>query len=256
MLNNLLDNAYKEFTHSVHSVGARIVLWGSFKDSDHLQKNYFSARDKKHLSDARRSKKSLSDEEARQKRAVEIFSSMAQEYRDWARQNDKQPILREMLVSYCSAFEACLKNVALVFALAKNKKGDLQKQVFVPGDEFRRTLSDVKENWNASGKDAAVKDGVRSRAEHFFFCHIADVNPDVNLFKFLPMEAEAWRTCHAAFLARNAIVHQLGRPEKQIEIAGETLHPLWDMDLSTNQLIAVEKAFREIIFPIDPLSSL
>ena len=249
-LSHLLDNAYIEFKQSVHSAGARFVLWGSFKDAADLQKNYLSAKEKKQLSDARRNAKSLSENEVLLKAAVEAAAIEAEEYRSWARQHSAQPILREMLVSYCSAFEACLKNVALVFSLANIKVQSLERQVFVPSDQFRKTLSDVKDKWRASG------DADRSRAECFFSKHIAGCNPDLKRFSFLPSDAHEWRTCHAAFLARNAIVHQLGRPSVQIVLADEVIHPGWEIDLSLKQLQAVKDAFHTILNPLDPFNLL
>ena len=248
-LSHLLHNAYEEFSQSLHSIGARLVLWASFKNAAELQQHYFSAKGKNHILDGRRSK-SLSSQEIDLKELVESSALEAEEFVDWARAHGGQPFLREMLISYCSAFETCLKNVALVFALAEKKQQGLDGQVFVPGDEFRRTLRDIQDKW----KDA--RDGERSTAEGFFELKILSANPTTARFEFLPMSAPEWLVCRAAFQARNALVHQLGRPTTSIEIADQTLHPGWEIELSTKQLQAVREAFLRILWPISPLGYL
>lgn len=143
-LRHLLDNAYEDFKQSLHSAAARFVLWGSFKDSDELVNHYFSAKSRKDLTDGRRSSKSLTEQEMAFRNSVEIGAFEAFQYVSWARKHGGQPILREMLIAYCTAFENCLKNIALVFALANIKKHGIEDQVFVPSEQFRKTLGDIK----------------------------------------------------------------------------------------------------------------
>lgn len=249
VLNHLLTNAYEEFSQSLHSIGARFVLWGSFKNAAELQQHYFLANNKKFLLDGRRTK-SLSTEEIVLKELVEYAASEAEEFFTWARSHGRQPLIREILISYCSAFEACLKNVALVLALAKNKKQGLQGQVFVPGDEFRRTLRDIQAKWKN------LRGGDLSTAESFFESEILSAASVASHLKFLPMTAPEWLVCRAAFQARNAVVHQLGRPTITIEIAGKPLPAGWEIELSTKQVQEVRKAFLQILWPISPLAQL
>ena len=249
-LSHLLDNAYEEFQLSVHSASARLVLWGSFSDAADLRLNYFAAKDKKHLLDGRRSAKSLGTEELALKEVVELGAAEAEEYVAWARKHGGQPIFREMLISYCTAFENCLKNVALVFALANKKAQGLGGQVFVPGDQFRNALHDIQARWRAAGSTE------RSRAEQFFDVEIVRVNVDPARFNFLPMNAPEWCACRAAYQVRNALVHQLGRPTETVEIDGTPLPAGWEIQLSQKQLFAVQRAFKKILWPLDPLNLL
>lgn len=246
-LQHLLDSAYEEFQQSLHSGAARFVLWASFKDSVALQRHYFEAKDKKHLLDGRRSPKNLTAQEAELKDFVEGAASEAEQYVAWARSLHGQPILREMLVSYCSAFECCLKNLALVLRIAKGKKNGLSGQVFVPGDEFRRTLREIQGKWSESGERG------RSRAENFFESEIVGNEVSGGRFRFLSMDSPEWLVCRSAFQVRNAVVHQLGRPSEPISIAGEDLHAGWEIQLSSKQLRAVQRAFLGILSPLNPL---
>ena len=245
-LSRLLDNAYEEFSQALHSVGARFVLWGSFKGALELQQHYFSAKDKKHLLDGRRSR-SLSQKDLELKELVEELAQEAEEFATWALKQDRQPILREMLTSYCAAFEACLKNVALVFALAERKKQGLDDQVFVPGDEFRKTLRSIQDQW------IAARGRERSTAETFFESQVLSKEAIATRFSFLSLTAPEWVTCRAAFQARNALVHQLGRPSESIEIAGECHHAGWEIQLTTKQLQEVRRAFLNILEPVNPV---
>jgi hypothetical protein len=215
-----------------------------------LQQNYFAAKDKKHLLDGRRSAKSFSTEEAALKATVEFGAAEAEEYIAWVRKHDGQPILREMLISYCTAFENCLKNVALVFSLANKKTQGLNGQVFVPGEQFRNALHDIDDRWRAAGSAEA------GRAEQFFDSEIQRINVDSARFKFLPTNAFEWHACRAAFQARNALVHSLGRPFQTIEIDGTPLPAGWEIHLSPKQLSAVEGAFKKILWPLSPLNVL
>lgn len=249
-LSHVLDNAYEEFEFSVQSVSARFVLWGSFRDAADLQFNYFEAKDKKHLLDGRRTAKSLRAEELTLKEDVEFAAAEAEKYVAWVRKHGGQPILREMLVSYCTAFENCLKNVALVFALANKKTQGLNGQVFIPGDQYRNALHDIRDRWRAAGS------ADRSRAEQFFESEIQRVNVDSDRFKFLPINSPEWDVCRAAYQARNALVHQLGRPSETIEIDGSPLPAGWEIQLTPKHLLAVQQAFKTILWPLDPLNLL
>jgi hypothetical protein len=249
-LSHLLNNAYEEFKLSVHSASARFVLWGSFRDAADLKQHYFAAKNKKHILDGRRSAKSFSPSDSNLKEVVELGAAEAEAYVDWVREQNGQPILREMLVSYCTVFENCLKNVALVFLLANKKKQGLGGLVFVPGDEFRKALHSIQDRWRTAGS------AEKSRAEQFFDSNIQSVNVDCSRFKFLPMSAPEWSTCRAAYQSRNALVHQLGRPIETLEIDGTPLPAGWEIQLTPAQLLAVQRSFEKILWPLDPLNQL
>lgn len=241
----LLDNAYEEFFHTLQSVGARFVLWGSFSSAEELQQHYFLAKGKKHILDARRSK-SLSQEDADLKDLVEELAGEAEQYVAWVRKHSRQPILVEMLISYCTAFENCLKRAALVFALADKKKLGLDDQVFVLGDEYKKTQKFVQEQWKPA------RGSGRSTAEVFFDSQILNRRAVASQFKLIPMDEREWVTCRAAFQVRNALVHQLGVPSESIEIAGDCLHAGSEMQLTPKQIMEVRRAFLVLLRGFDP----
>ncbi|MFC7460694.1 hypothetical protein [Hydrogenophaga defluvii] len=241
-LRRLLENAYEQFSQSLHSANARFVLWASFRDADDLQQHYFSTKGKLHLVDKRRNELSLTDDELVLKNVVQRSSIEAAEYVEWARLQNGQPILQEMLVSYCSAFEACLKNVALVCKLASSKRGGLDDQVFVPGPQFSRVVRELKDAWND-----ARPDDEKSRAEVFFESFIQSCShPDSNI-NILHSTSPEWSVCRSAFVLRNAIVHQLGRPSQQVELGLSTFHPGWEMQLTPKDVDFVKNALLRIL---------
>lgn len=245
----LLDNAYEEFSHTLQSVGARFVLWGSFSSAKELQQHYFLAKGKKHILDARRSK-SLSQEDADLKDLVEGFAGEAEQYAAWVRKHSGQPILGEMLISYCTAFENCLKKVALVFALAEKKKLGLDDQVFVLGEEYKKTLKFVQDQWKPA------KGTGQGTAEVFFESQILNRGAIASQFKLIPMDASEWVTCRSAFQVRNALVHQLGIPTELIEIGDESHYPASPMQLTRKEIWAVRQAFLALLRGFDPSTRL
>lgn len=246
-LSHLLDNAYEEFQQSLSSVGARFVLWGSFDSAEALKENYFRAKKKEALLDRRRGEKSRTNEENQLISLVEDSAESAYEYVEWAKKHSSQPIMREMLTSYCTAFEACLKNTALVFAIASKKKQGIEARVFVPGDEFKRFLDEIKNAWKLSGS------AEKFRAKTFFDEHVRQKNPSPDLHPFLDSSTSThaeWEICRAAFNLRNAIVHQLGRSSEQ-ETIGSTIFPArWEIELNSTVLSLVSKSMRAILSPL------
>jgi hypothetical protein len=231
----LFDNVREEFQQSLHSVAARFVLWGSFSDSFSLQNNYFEAKDKRQLIDRRRTEKSLTVDELYLKDLVAEYADEADKFRNWLVYKNRQPLLNEMLISYCTAFEACLKNTALVFSLAKNNGMDYQ--VFVPSPEFKKFLKEIKKNWNSREADSS-----KSRIISFFDDFIKIPNPLPGEFKFLDTSSPQWAICAEAFKLRNAIVHQLGRPSEQLIIGNSVFSPAEPAELKAEDLELIRVA--------------
>lgn len=244
-LDRLLENAYEEFQQTLLSAGARFVLWGSFSNADVLVENYLRSKGKEQLLDKRRTSKSRTAEENELLDILNWAAQEAQDYVTWVRKRDAQPILREILISYCSGFEACLKNISLVFGLAQKKRRGLDDQVFVPGDQFKSALQDVERAWGASG------DYDRFRAQVFFEDHIAQKNPDPGRFVFSTC-TEDWDVCRAAFRLRNAIVHQLSRPTEQEVIGSDVFPARWEIDLKPASVKLVSESMSGILKPFGP----
>lgn len=247
-LSLLLESAHQEFEHAVKSIGPRFLLWGSFDSAEVLAENYFKAKKKNRLADGRRTARSFSSDESRLKRTVGIAAAQAWEYVEWANQLDRQPILRDCLVSYCAAFEACLKNVALVFKLAKKKPRGISDQVFVPGDEFKRYLKEISDDWEKCGQD---REAFRFKA--FFDQFICLVNPAPDLYPFPNSPDDNlthWQICQAAVKLRNAVVHQLGRPSEQESIGDDVFPAMWEVELKARHLKLISESMQKVISPL------
>ncbi len=246
-----LESSYEDFSRTLLSTNALFVLWGSFIDADDLAKRYLKLKGKSELADQRRSAASLPKTDVSLRNQVQTASTEAADFLEWARQNGGgQPLLRESLVRYCTAFETCLKNVALSFRLASELQLTLDGAVFVPSRQFSRTLKDVTEQWSQS------RDRERSRAAVFFDESIVQVNPEPLRYRFLPSDNEEWTSCSAAFELRNAVVHELARPARQIELGESIFEPRVEIELRTSDLAMVRKSMERILFPLDPLSLL
>jgi hypothetical protein len=247
-LNHLLEIAWDEFDKSLLSAGSRFVLWGSFSTEGVLAASYLAAKGKSKLIDGRRTEKSRTSEENDLVEAVNIAAHDISTYVGWARNHGGgQPILREALVSYCVAFEAVLKNVALIFALAKSRPNGLDGVAFVPDNEFKRTLKLVKDGWKASNVSGQF------RAKVFFTKFLNDGNPSPNRFLFdAEQDNDAWGDCWAAFDLRNAIVHQMARPSEQVTLAGTFFEIHREIELTPKHLRVVGESMRRVLSPLDP----
>lgn len=246
-LSCLLENAHQEFEHSLLSANARLLLWESFESPDALADSYFKAKHKNHLSDRRRTSKSLSVEEDRLRTTVSISATKAWEYMEWARKRNRQPIFYDALISYCYAFETCLKNIALVFRLAGDKKRSTDDQVFVPGDEFKRILNDIRKAWHECGGNSVFRPKV------FFDKYICQANPWRDTYPF-PFELKAnnsqWEICEAAVNLRNAVVHQLGLPSTQ-EVIGKKVFPaMVAIEIKGTDLKFISDSMQKILLPL------
>lgn len=248
-LNHLLEIAWNEFENSLLSAGARFVLWGSFSTEGALAASYLKAKGKSKLIDGRRTEQSRTSEENDLVEAVNAAAHDINTYVDWARNHGGgQPILREALVSYCVAFESFLKNVALIFALAKSRPNGLDGVAFVPDDEFKKTLKQVKDGWKMSN------DSGQFRARVFFTKYLNDSNPSPKRFLFdVEKDKDAWGDCQAAFDLRNAIVHQMARPSEQVTLAATVFKIHHEIELTPKHLSVVGKSMKRVLSPLDPL---
>lgn len=247
-LGRLIENAYETFDKSLLSVGGRIVLWGSFTDEKELAEQYFLSKRKNHLLDRRRR---LSAADVDFKEGIEWAASEAFEYIKWARDLGGQPILYESIVTYCAAFENCLKTIAVAFQLAEaDGRGDLSKQIYVPGPELAKARSAINKAWDRSSQHDVP------RVRGFFESEIRAKNPAKAPFKFEDVSEKDWGICGSAFKLRNAILHSMGRPSEQIQLDEDIFHPGWDIELSTRNLRTVKNGLLTPLAPFSPWADL
>jgi len=247
-LSHLLEVAWDEFDKSLLSVGARYVLWGSFSNESELVASYFETKGKSNLIDRRRTEKSRSVEENQLVNEVHLAASQISEYLNWARnQGGGQPILREALVSYCVAFEACLKNVAVAFNLAKTHPNGLDGVAYIPDAEFKQALKQIKQGWQHSNVSGQF------RAKVFYSQYLIQTNPSVTRFPFgVDPADDDWSNCWAAFDLRNAIVHQMARPSEQISLADTVFEIHREIELKPVHLRIVGESMRNVLGPLNP----
>ncbi len=247
-LSHLLDIAWDEFDKSLLSASARFVLWGSFSSESELVARYFAAKGNSKLIDGRRSEKSRTAEENNLVDAVNSAANDVNVYLKWARNHGGgQPILREALVSYCGAFEACLKNVAVAFTLANDCPKGLDGAVFIPDEEFKRALKLVKEGWKTSGNPGQF------RAQVFFNKFLLEGNPNQKRYSFnKEPQIKDWEVCWAAFDLRNAIVHQMAIPTEQLTLANTVFESYRELELTPKHLRVVADSMRNVLSPLNP----
>jgi len=246
-LSLLLENAYEDFEHNLFSVGTRFLLWGSFDSESMLLGNYFKSKKKPELNDQRRSDRNLSREDYQLKVQASLAASEAWKYYEWSNKNNRQPILRDCLISYCSAFENCLKNVALVFKLAKSKKFGIEDQVFVPGDQFTKALKDINSEWEHAGDDKKFRQRV------FYDTYVCELNPIQRKYSFLKSDIKnqsEWETYEVAVKLRNAVIHQLGRCVTQECIDGHIFPAMQEIELNGRDLEKISTAIKKIMEPL------
>ena len=249
-LRRIVELAHREFDKGLLSTNAKYLLWGSFSSADELVQRFLQAKGLDELADRRRTARTRTQQENDRLEWIEAYAAEAQDYVTWARENQGQPILREALVTYCTLFEGCLKNVSLAFRLAAEKQRGLDDRVFIPGDQYRRALKAVKSEWLNSASEG------QSRARTFFRSHVLAKNPDPASYPASLTEEVDWQRCDAAFHLRNAVVHQMSRPSLQVELGGSVFSPGWPIELRQKDLQVVESAMRSVMHQFGPFAIL
>lgn len=171
---------------------------------------------------------------------LERIAEGADEYSIWIRERGFQPLLRDLLVSQCVAFENYLKSVGVASCLASKDKASLEKLIFVPSAEFRQAHREVNQWW-----DQRREAKVASFIEQFFLGKKA-IFDNYSGLKRLDLAAwtEVWDDC---FRLRNAIVHSRARPSQQLKIGAETFSPFEEAVTTEFTLVAIDSAFRAVM---------
>ncbi len=237
----LIDNAAEYFENSLMAINGRIVLWGSFEDSNQLSKRYLSRQVKVQPSVHR-----TKTDQAAYKSTLTQAAEDAASYRDWAKQHGTQPILRECLVSYCTALENFLKALAIAFNIASSGANVLgfNKLIFIPGTEFRNATKLIKDAW-----EKRLESRTDIRAEIFHNAHIYGKHPISCGYVVESIDKEIWKICAAAFQIRNAIVHGMARHHERIELGEYQFEAGQGIDLEANHLQHIQRAFKTFLSP-------
>jgi hypothetical protein len=180
------------------------------------------------------------DESERKKRDyLEEIAEFADDYAGWVRERGIQPLLRDLLVGQCVAFENFLKTIGVASTLASKDKRSLSRLIFVPSEEFRSAHKEVNRWW---------KDQRDSRAEEFVKHFVLGRSVLTSSYSGLGrINLSRWSAIwDEAFRLRNAIVHSRARPDQQIEIGDEVFNPFEEALITEFTLRSIDQAFRVV----------
>ena len=270
-----IDRAWNEFKQRTFSHSSIYILWGSFKSTDELVHRYLTAKGEGHLLGDR---SNLTIEEIDRRDFVTGWAQEAVEYRDWARGEGGDPILRDLIVSYCAAFENALKQVAFAFRVAEAKDGCVD-EIYMDAAEFRRMRKCVLMHWKKSNSEA--------RAKSFYETEVWKRNPRPDLWEFgsaddggptaspssidqpkseaSMIRAKAkqslqcnspksnWLIVTEAFKLRNKILHQNGYIDKPLEFRDHVVPAGDEVLLDVLTVRRASTAMRILMDPINPL---
>lgn len=240
-IQRLLANAYETLDKQLLSISGKVVLWGSIDSKDGLRDRYLLNKGKKSLLDRRRR---LTLEEENEWIEVDNAASAAWDYLQWARNDSGQPIARESLVMYWSAFENCLKSVATAFLVATGREvRQIEGQIFVPLSALNAARRKIRDQWSSREFQLAPK------GKLFFETAIVQRNCFPGRFKFTQLDVGIWDRIGAAYQARNAIVHSMGLATEQFDFGGRSLYPGDRVELEASVLRQVAKDFRTVLEP-------
>ena len=241
----LVENAYNTFSNTLNSTSAKVLMLGGFSTEEDAIKAYLIARDKKYLSDRR--KKVINPDDQRLLNILDQYAMDTKNYVQWVRGQAGLPVWQEAIVTYCTAFENCLKDVAIAFFLAeKNKPAGLTTQIYVPSEELRFARNEIRNGWDNSRKDETPK------VQSFFQNYVCAKNPKNSQYVLPPnVTNQDWEICSAAFQIRNAIVHDLGRMRISVFIGDEAFHANWEADISANTIAVIKRTFQKIMSPFE-----
>lgn len=240
----IVKNAFDNFTKAVLFTRTKVLLIGGYVDQSAAMKAYlFRTRP-----DIDRRRK-LGVEDENYVSMVESYAADADQYINWVRLEGGQPVWRDALVSYCSAFENCLKAIAVAFMLSEFQTETWPNaQVIIPSEDLTRARRKISKQWSeVEGDMPKVRQffeaAVRSRkaAKHFYALKNDLSEPD-------------WEICSTAFQVRNAIIHNLGYMHQSVSLGKLDLYASWQIELNQQAAATVADAFSRALSPFDPNS--
>lgn len=237
-----IENAYETLDRQLMAISGRMILWGSFNDSDQLARRYLEADGQLFLSLARSRDPSVTIDKFELN--AKAFASEAMEYKKWARDRGGQPIYHEALIAYCVAFENFLKSVAVVLKISAEK--GLDSLVYLSSIELDAVFKEIDEVWK-NGKHSKEK----IRIKRFYTDLIIEKIPSTSGYDFPSFNEQTWENARNIFELRNSIVHNFSRLyfDKGVLGIGEWRFQSGDIELNQDVLKYVVKCFREIAEP-------
>ena len=237
----LLENASECFDHKLLSITGSIVLWGALGTSDELRDRYLTNKGKKELLDHRR--RQTVDEELEW---IEVDNAArdAWNYLQWAKNDSGQPISRDSLVNYFTAFENCLKSIATAFSVASSNQAEqIDGQFYVAPSILSKARRRIRNQWTSN------EYGDSPKGQLFFENEIVGKNPFPSRYVFHSLNQGLWDRIGSVNKERNAIVHSMGLVTEQFDFDGLSLYPGDEIDVTAKALRVIAADFREVLDP-------
>lgn len=235
-LSRLIEVTVDDFDHSLKGWKFFFLTLHSRVDPEQLAKYLVKNRGLRVLDERRR----LDPIDQRKRNYLDDLVEASTDYSAWVCERDFQPLLRDLLVAQCVGFENFLKTIGVASLLSASVE-NLNKQIFVPSDEFREAHKRVNKTWEKLAAEARSKQFV----EQFVVAN------DALLVKYggwHRVDLEHWSPIwDEVFKLRNAVVHSRARPREQIEIGDERFSPFDEAVITEHTLRSVDLAFRVVV---------
>jgi hypothetical protein len=236
-LDRIITNARTNFRRTIQSTKAKILLIGSFDGKSDIVNEYIKL--KRPGIDLR---KKLAEDDERLRAFLTVLLPDAKTYVRWIRSSTFNPIWEESLVSYCGAFEMCLKAIAMAFYVGEKQSDGLAYQVFMPGDELTKARRFITKEWSKEIDELP-------RCQWFYERFIRDHRFAHNFRELVSIPADSWDVCSTAFQIRNAIVHNLSVLPVTVELHGTAFHAGDRVEISFGDIRRIEGAFERVLSP-------
>ena len=246
-VNLFLDRTWTEFRQKTFPIDSLKILWRSFESPEELMDLYFNATGQSHLLEEGAE---LTPQDRELIKETDWYAKQVYEYREWARNAGGDPLFREELVRYCSAFENALKRVALVFRVLKE---------YEPSPLLYIEAIKMKEFRVATLK--AWSDSKYPTAENFCIENIVRCNPNGDRWDWqLPQDwadgdiyssREAWDCVKNAFTLRNKIIHEDGFLSQDIDFVDLRLAKNQDVDVDMKLVRKIQSCVTNLMWPLE-----
>lgn len=240
-IERLLDNAYEIFDQQLLSISGSVVLWGSVGSSEELRDRYLSNKGKKTLLDRRHR---LTADEELEWIDFDNAARDAWNYLQWAKKHLGQPIARQSLIAYFTAFENCLKSIAIAFSVTSSAQAKrVDGQFFVPLSILNEARRRIGKQWSSK----EYRDGPKGKL--FFENEIVRKNPFPSHYVFRPLDEDVWNRIGVVYKVRNAIVHSMRLAQEQFDFDGRSLYAGDEIEVQARALRAIAVDFRKVLDP-------
>ncbi len=186
--------------------------------------------------------------------ALDELDIAATDYCEWAKRENCRPLYRENIVTACSALEACLKEIAVAVALEfKVAVSRQHTQVFVTAEKLSSEIESIEKAWSKiKGKSSGALGRICEFAKKYLYAEHVIFPANYKMPDLVP-ESRIVRVCDNANALRNALVHNLGYPRREITIGDEKFAANVPAEPTYITLKNITDVFMELVRPYDPM---